>query len=68
MSEAFLQEAVGLLGPHLRHRSAGFSGRHIRPLHQAAYAPHHATRGEGRGREGVTEVFVRATAQRKSLD
>ena len=65
LGEAFFQEAVGLFGSHLGHCMAAFSRRHIWPLHQTAYTSHAAT-----GREGqrVTEVFVGATGQRKSLD
>lgn len=68
LGEAFLQDAVGLLGPHLRHGVAAFGRRHVRPLHQTAYASHAATRGERRRWKGAAEVFVGATGQRKSLD
>ena len=69
LGEALLQEPVGLLGSHLGDgAAASFSRRHIGPLHQTAYASHAETGGEGRGWEGVTEVFVGATGQRKSLD
>lgn len=67
LREAFPQ-AVGLLRSHLRDRTVAFGWRHIWSLHQTAHASHATTRGEGRGREGVTEVFVGPTGQRKSLD
>lgn len=68
LREAFLQEAVGLFGSHLGHGAVDFSRGHVRPLHQTSYASHAAARGEGRGWERVTEGFVRAAAQRESLD
>ena len=68
LGKAFLQEAVGLFGPHLGHRTAAFSRRHVRPLHQTAYASHAAAGSDGLGWERVTEGFVRASGQRKSLD
>lgn len=68
LGEAFLQEPVALFRSHLGHCSVAFSRRNIRPLHQTAYTSHAATRGQGRGRAGVAEVFAGATSQRKSLD